>query len=121
MAQNLMVKKRSGRIEPFDSEKMARAVSRAGVPYAVALEIAKSVKNSSYLANKEQVSSVTLREMVAAQLHDMNQHEAAKSYQGYKKTKSTSEEIKRSVKDASKVQKSGKTRTRPLVRKKEFK
>lgn len=121
MAKNLMVEKRSGRLEPFDSEKMARAVSRAGVPYAIALEIAKSVSNSSYLADKDQVSSVTLREMVAAELRDRNQHEAAKSYLGYKKTKSTSEEFKRSIKNASKVQKSSKSHTRPLVRKKEFK
>lgn len=121
MEPNLMVKKRSGRLEPFDSEKMARAVSRSGVPYAIAFEIAKAVKNDSYLADKEQVSSVTLREMVAAELRNRNQDEAAKSYLGYKKTKSTKEEFERSIKHGSKVQKSSKTQTRPLIREKEFK
>lgn len=120
MESNLMVKKRSGRLEPFDSEKMARAVSRAGVPYAVALEVAKSVKNDQYLADKDQVSSLTLREMVAAELRSKNQQEVAKSYLGYKKTKSTKEEFERSVKHTSKVQKS-KMRTRQFVREKEFK
>ncbi len=121
MEPSLMVKKRSGRLEPFDDEKMARAVSRAGVPYAVALEIAKSVKNDSYLVDREQVSSVTLREMVAAELRNRNQDEAAKSYLGYKKTKSAKEEFERSIKHGPKVQKSGKRHKRPFIREKEFK
>jgi 2-phosphoglycerate kinase len=121
MEPNLMVKKRSGRLEPFDSEKMARAVSRAGVPYAVALEIAKSVKNDSYLVDREQVNSTTLREMVAAELRNRNQYEVAKSYLGYKKTKSTKEEFERSIKHGSTVQKSGKRNKRPFIREKEFK
>jgi hypothetical protein len=29
-------------IEPFDQEKMARAVGRAGTPFAMALDISKS-------------------------------------------------------------------------------
>ncbi len=68
----IMVKKRSGRLEPFDGEKMASAVSRAGVPYAMALEIAKAVSNNESLTDKEQVRSITLREIVAAELRSRN-------------------------------------------------
>jgi transcriptional regulator NrdR family protein len=119
MEPKVMVKKRSGRLEPFDSRKMARAVSRAGVPYAMALEIAKAVRNERSLADEEQVSSTTLREMVAAELRSRNQDEVAKSYLGYKKTKSTKEEFERSVKHASRIRKSIKTNVKPIAREKE--
>ncbi len=112
----IMVEKRSGRLEPFDSEKMARAVSRAGVPYAMALEIAKAVSNSESLADKEQVRSITLREMVAAELRSRNRDIEAKSYLGYKKTRSTHEEFERSVKYGSTVNKSMKKHSRPIVK-----
>jgi 2-phosphoglycerate kinase len=121
MEAKIMVKKRSGRLEPFDGEKMARAVSRAGVPYAMALEIAKTMRNNKSLAYKKQVSSVTLREMVAAELRSRNQDVAAKSYLGYKKTRSTKEEFERSIKHGSAVDKSMKKHTRPVVKEKEFK
>ena len=39
--KKLTVRKKSGRLEPFDSRKMARATGRAGVPYSIALKIAK--------------------------------------------------------------------------------
>ena len=69
--KKLMVKKRSGRFEPFDSRKMARATGRAGVPYSIALGVAKAVKNNESLAGKEDVSSVTLRKIVAEELRKM--------------------------------------------------
>jgi transcriptional repressor NrdR len=107
----LMVKKKSGRLEPFSSRKMARATSRAGVPYSMALEIAKAIKNDKSLAGKDSISSVRLRKMVAQQLRDRNQESVAKSYLGYKKTKSTKQKFERSRRGKSKA--SGKTtRTR---------
>jgi 2-phosphoglycerate kinase len=121
METKLLVKKRSGRLEPFDSEKMARAVSRAGVPYALALEITKAVRSDKSLADKEQVSSATLREMVAAELRSRNNDVAAKSYLGYKKTRSTKEEFERSIKHGPTFRKSMKKHTRPIVKEKEFK
>ena len=107
--KKMLVKKRNGRIEPFDGSKMARAVSRAGVPYSIALEITRTVKNSSHLASKEQVSSVTLRKMVSEELRNMNYGIMAKSYAGYKKSKSTSETFEKSGKHAAKANLSGKT------------
>lgn len=111
----LMVKKRSGRLEPFDSRKMARAVSRAGVPYAMALEITRTVKNHESLASKEQVSSITLRKMVAEELIRLNQETAAKSYRGYKKTKSTKEKFVRSRKPKAKLHKTTRTHAKQSV------
>jgi ATP cone domain len=103
MKKRLMVKKRSGHLEPFESRKMARATSRAGVPYSIALEVAKIVKNHESLARGGQVSSVILREMVAEELRKRNQETATKSYLGYKKTKSTKQKFERSRRGKSKA------------------
>ncbi len=86
MKSGLMVKKRSGRLEPFDGRKMARAVGRAGTPYALALEVTRAVKVS--LSGREQVSSVTLRKMLAEELGRRGKQDIAKSYLGYKKARS---------------------------------
>jgi hypothetical protein len=75
----LMVRKKSGRLEPFDSRKMARATSRAGVSYLVALEITKAIRN------------------------DKSLEAVAKSYQRYKKTGSTKQKFERSLKGKSKA------------------
>lgn len=101
--KKLTVKKRSGRLEPFDSRKMARATSRAGVPYLVALGIAKAVKNDESLAGIKEVSSVTLRKMVAEELRKRNQETTARSYLGYKKTKSQKQKFERSRRGNSKA------------------
>lgn len=101
--KKLMVKKRSGRLEPFDSRKMARATGRAGVPYSIALGVAKAVKNDEFLTGKEEVSSVTLRKIVAEELRKRNQEAAARSYLGYKKTKSTKQKFERSRRGESKA------------------
>lgn len=83
----LVVKKKSGRLEAFDNRKMARAVSRAGTPYALALEIARVIKSSESLSGAGQVSSATFRRMVAGELERRGRMDIAKSYLGYKKTR----------------------------------
>jgi transcriptional regulator NrdR family protein len=98
-----MVKKRNGRLEPFESRKMARATSRAGVPYSIALDIARTIKNDESLARKAQVRSVTLRKIVAEELGRRNQETAANSYLGYKKTQSTKQKFERSRRGKSKA------------------
>jgi hypothetical protein len=105
--KKILVKKRSGRLEPFDSRKMSRAVSRTGVPYPMALDITKTVKNRE-LADKEKVSSITLRKIVSEELRNRGQDGAAESYGGYKKGKNTAMKF-RSQRHASKVNKSTKT------------
>lgn len=107
--KKILVKKRSGRLEPFDSRKMSRAVSRTGVPYPMALDITSTVKNSNQLADKEQVSSITLRKIVSEELRNRGQEGVAESYEGYKKRKSTTVKFGKSQRHASKVNKSTKT------------
>jgi 2-phosphoglycerate kinase len=85
MKSGLMVRKKNGRLEPFDGKKMARAIGRAGTPYALALEVSRAVKDE--LSDREQVSSVTLRKMVAEELGRQERHDISKSYLGYKKAK----------------------------------
>lgn len=82
-----MVKKKSGRLEAFSSRKMARAVSRAGTPYVLALEITRTIKGSKALSDRDQISSLTLRKMVAEELRGRGRQDIAKSYLGYRKVK----------------------------------
>lgn len=120
-SNRIMVKKRSGRLEPFDSRKMARATSRAGVPYSIALEITKRVKNSESLTERSQISSITLRKMVAEELIKHNHDTAAKSFLGYKKIKGArKEKFARSLKHKSKVGKSVKTHAKQAVKDKDI-
>ena len=57
---SLTVQKRDGTTEPFDQEKMARAVSCAGTPFVMALDIAKVITNNKELAQKNVVNSAEL-------------------------------------------------------------
>lgn len=115
-----MVKKKSGRLEPFDSRKMARATSRAGVPFALALDIAKGIKESRALAGRETISSLTLRKMVARELRARNRDTVAKSYLGYKRMKSVKEKIDRSRGHTAKVRKTTKTHPKKAAREKDI-
>ncbi len=114
--KKILVKKRSGRIEPFDSRKMSRSVSRTGVPYPMALDISRTVKNSNQLVDKEQVSSITLRKIVSGELHNRGQDGMAESYEGYDKGKRTKVKLRRSHRYASKVNKSTKTHAKQRAR-----
>lgn len=105
-SQNLQVRKKSGRLEPFSSRKMAGAVSRAGIPYALALEITRAVKGSKSLAGREQVSSVILRRMVAEELGRRGRPDIAKSYLGYRKAR---RKVRRTLQHKSKIRKTAKS------------
>lgn len=108
----LLVKKKSGRLEPFDRRKMARSISRAGLPYLVSLKISKTIANDEELMNRDQVSSATLRKMVAVEIVRQHHDTAANSYLGYKKTRRTKAKYHRSHKPRSKVRKQTKTHAR---------
>lgn len=111
-----MVRKRSGRLEPFDSRKMARSVSRSGVPYSIALQISKTIKNDDALMSKAEVSSLRLRRMVAEEMARQHHDTAAKSYLGYKKTRSTGEKYRRSHKPRPKTRKQTKTHAKQYAK-----
>ena len=88
---SLTVQKRDGKTEPFDQEKMARAVSRAGTPFVMALDIAKTITNNKELAQKNVVNSAELRQLVTQELQNRNESTIAESYSGYSKNKVTTE------------------------------
>jgi transcriptional repressor NrdR len=88
---SLTVQKRDGNTEPFDQEKMARAVSRAGTPFVMALDISKTIKNNKDLIQKNMVSSDELRQLVTQELRNRNESTIAESYSGYSKNKVTTD------------------------------
>ncbi len=88
---SLTVQKRDGNTEPFDQEKMARAVSRAGTPFVMALDIAKTIKTNKDLIQKNIVSSDELRQLVTQELRNRNESTIAESYSGYSKNKVTTD------------------------------
>ena len=51
---------------------MARAVSRAGTPFVMALDISKTIKNNKDLIQKNMVSSDELRQLVTQELRNRN-------------------------------------------------
>ncbi len=110
----IIVRKKSGRLEPFDSRKMARSVSRAGIPYLSALRISKKLKNSETLMQKGQISSATLRRMVAREIVDGELHDpvVARSYLGYKRTRRTDQRYLRSHKPRSLARKQTRSRAK---------
>ena len=69
---SLTVQKRDGKTEPFDQEKMVRAVSHAGTPFVMALDIAKAITNNKELAQKNVVNSAELRQLVTQELQNRN-------------------------------------------------
>ena len=52
---------------------MARAVSRAGTPFVMALDIAKTITNNKELAQKNVVNSAELRQLVTQELQNRNE------------------------------------------------
>jgi 2-phosphoglycerate kinase len=84
---SLIVQKRDGNTEPFDQEKMARAVSRAGTPFAMALDTSKTIRNNKDLIQKNKVSSDELRQLVTQELRNRNESTIAESYSGIVKTR----------------------------------
>ena len=117
----LTVKKRNGRLEPFNEEKMARSVSRAGTPFLIAKDISKLVKNEldeNY--DNSIIPSDELRTLIVEELKNRNQSTIAESYSGYKKNliTDTQGELTRS-KYKSKVNSSLSTHAKQYVRDKD--
>ena len=102
---NILIVRSSGRVEKFDSEKMAQVVSRSGTPYMLAKDVARKIssrirRDSRNLtrqveSNKHPVStggrqaprtirieSADVRRMVAEELRSRNRPEIASSLEG---------------------------------------
>ena len=96
---HLLVRKRNGKLEPFDIDKMTRTISRAGTPFAMSRDISKSINSSllggatatnsgddiTYSAGSMIIPSIRLRDLVTVELEKRNQSTIAESYSGYSK------------------------------------
>jgi hypothetical protein len=105
--QQITVRRSSGRKEKFDTNRMAQTVSRSGVPFLMARDIAKKVSgkikqeahnqqskgkdnNNSNNGNKSNatqlkektVTGSRVRKLVASELRDRNRGDIASSYSG---------------------------------------
>jgi len=95
--KEVLVQRSSGRRETFDTDRLAQTVSRSGVPYPMARDIAKKAakkiklqqKSSSDLKksrkNKQKpvvVKANQMRNLVARELKERNRPDIARSYMG---------------------------------------
>ena len=120
----LTVEKRSGNSEKFDEEKLVRGISRAGAPFLLSKDIAKSIINKlKEQLHQNSISSSKIRDYVVKELRDRNQNTIAESYSGYSKNKVTSikEEQFENSKHDSKVSPSINTNSKQDAKDKERK
>lgn len=105
--QQITVRRSSGRKEKFDTNRMAQTVSRSGVPFLMARDVAKKVSgkikqearnqqskgkdnNNNSNSNKSNptqlkektVTGSRVRKLVASELRDRNRSDIAESYSG---------------------------------------
>jgi hypothetical protein len=95
--QQIVIRRSSGRKEKFDTDRMAQTVSRSGVPFLMARDVAKKVsdklKHESYTSQtknnkkptqpkEKTVTASRVRKLVANELRDRNRSDIAASYSG---------------------------------------
>ncbi len=100
--QQIVIRRSSGRKEKFDADRMAQTVSRSGVSFLMARDVAKKVSNKlkqesytpqtkrrknnnkSKLTQPEEktVTASRVRKLVANELRDRNRSDIAASYLG---------------------------------------
>jgi len=113
LKKEIVVKRSSGRVEKFDTNRLAQTVSRSGVPFLMARDIAKKatkkiksqirspVKEDSHMNKKTRkstkfrgrklsaksepvvITASQVRNLVVNELQDRNRPEIASSYTGY--------------------------------------
>jgi hypothetical protein len=95
--KQIVIRRSSGRKEKFDTDRMAQTVSRSGVPFLMARDVAKKVSNKlkheSYTPQtknnkkptqpkEKTVTASRVRKLVANELRDRNRSDIAASYSG---------------------------------------
>jgi hypothetical protein len=113
LKKEIVVKRSSGRVEKFDTNRLAQTVSRSGVPFLMARDIAKKatkkiksqimspVREDNHMNKKTEKRTVSrgrksspkpepvvvtasqVRNLVVNELQDRNRPEIASSYTGY--------------------------------------
>ena len=84
---NISVEKRNGSHETFDEEKLARGVSRSGIPFMMAKDIAESInkKIKENNNNNNTILSSQIKKFVIEELKSRNENVITESYSGYSK------------------------------------
>lgn len=90
--KEVVIRRSTGRKEKFDTNRMAQTVSRSGVPFLMARDVAKKVstkirKDSNKSRNREAkrektVNGSRIRNLVENELRDRNRSDIADSYSG---------------------------------------
>jgi vancomycin resistance protein YoaR len=99
--RQIVIRRSSGRMEKFDTNRMAQTVGRSGVPFLMARDVAKKVSNKlkqeSYTPHTKRrknnklkpiqpkektVTASRVRKLVANELRDRNRSDIAASYSG---------------------------------------
>jgi hypothetical protein len=101
--QEIVIKRSSGRKEKFDTNRMAQTVGRSGVPFLMAMDVAKTVSNKIKHENYTQqqtkgrrsgnkskptqlkektVTANRIRNLVSSELRNRNRGDIAASYSG---------------------------------------
>jgi transcriptional regulator NrdR family protein len=106
----IRVKKKSGRLEPFSTKKLTRAISRAGTKYMLAREIAKKVEERIG-ENSPVVPSSTIRRYVLVELNKEKETSALTSFTRYRK----SDDYSKSRKVHKKQQQKAKLRSKKIL------
>jgi len=80
------LKKRNGSHETFNEEKLARGVSRSGIPFMMAKDIAESINKKIKENNNNTILSSQIKKFVIEELKSRNENVITESYSGYSKS-----------------------------------
>ena len=88
MTKNLKVIKRDGSVRDFDQEKIAKVTKAAGLENEEADKLAQGVKEWAEGLNKEQITSLEIRDRVSEELKLLNSY-ASRKYDWYQEMKTS--------------------------------
>jgi transcriptional regulator NrdR family protein len=86
LAMDLQIIKRDGRVEDFDTEKIKKVVKAAGLSDVEADELSERISKWAHTLNREEVSSLEVRDKVIEELQELDEF-AANLFAWYQKTK----------------------------------
>lgn len=88
----IQVIKRDGSVEDFEVEKIIRVVGAAGLTDTDAEELGKKIEKWAEKQNKEELTSLEIRDKVVELMHDYDEM-AADMFVWYQKTKENNSDI----------------------------
>jgi predicted chitinase len=109
----IAIRRSSGRNEKFDIKRMIQITGRSGVPFPMAMDIAKDVSKKVRAETKGQenriVTARKIRSLIAASLIERNQQAIASSFSGDRPENTQKNDTALKVKPSNSPVTSGKT------------